>query len=51
MAAISALREKRNWQLHLVYCRQEYKQCLVLIEQQLKDCKGSCEYPLYVKGR
>ncbi|GBG24775.1 Photosystem I assembly protein Ycf3 [Hondaea fermentalgiana] len=30
--------------------RRDYKECLRLIETQLKSCDGMCEYPLYVKG-
>mmetsp|Transcript_40200 Transcript_40200/g.52928 ORF Transcript_40200/g.52928 Transcript_40200/m.52928 type:complete len:430 (+) Transcript_40200:133-1422(+) len=43
-------REKRNWFIHLLYTRQEYKECLRVIEEQLRDCNGLCEYPIYIKG-
>jgi Bardet-Biedl syndrome 4 protein len=36
--------------IHILYCRQEFSDCLLLIEEQLKECKGLCEYALYVKG-
>jgi len=48
--APSTVRERRNWSIHLLYIRQEFDECLAMIEQQLKACNGLCEYPLYVKG-
>lgn len=45
-----AIRERRNWLIHVLYVRQEYTDCLALIEEQLRECRGQCEYPLYVKG-
>ncbi len=48
--APSTVRERRNWAIHLLYIRQEFDECLEMIEQQLKACHGLCEYPLYVKG-
>jgi hypothetical protein len=29
---------------------QDFVTCLQLIEEQLRECNGLCEYPLYVKG-
>uniref|UniRef100_A0A7S1QZ06 Bardet-Biedl syndrome 4 protein homolog n=1 Tax=Neobodo designis TaxID=312471 RepID=A0A7S1QZ06_NEODS len=49
-AQASMIREKRNWLIHLRYLRQEYTECLKLIEAQLKESNGLCEYALYVKG-
>ena len=46
----SSAREKRNWYIGLLYVRQEYSECLVVIEDQLRECGGLCEYPLYVKA-
>eukprot|EP00002_Diphylleia_rotans_P014613 TRINITY_DN2847_c0_g1_i3.p1 TRINITY_DN2847_c0_g1~~TRINITY_DN2847_c0_g1_i3.p1 ORF type:complete len:350 (-),score=51.14 TRINITY_DN2847_c0_g1_i3:152-1201(-) len=46
----STVREKKNWLIHLLYVRQEYKECLQVIEETLKECNGICEYPLYVKA-
>jgi hypothetical protein len=40
----------RNWLIHRLYLRQEYKECLKLIEEILKAQQGLCEYPIYVKG-
>ena len=48
--APSTVRERRNWAIHLLYIRQEFDECLEMIEQQLKACHGLCEYPLYVKA-
>jgi len=47
---VSYTREKRNWLIHLLYVRQEYKECLKIIEEQLRECNGLCEYPIYIKG-
>jgi len=54
-AAASALtsstqRVKRNWLIHQLYIRQEFPECLRVIEAQLQECKGLAEYPLYVKA-
>jgi hypothetical protein len=43
-------REKRNWQIHLLYIRQDYKECLRVIDQQLQECHGESEYALYAKA-
>jgi hypothetical protein len=43
-------KEKRNWLIHLLYVRQDFKECLKVIEDQLKICKGLCEYAIYVKA-
>jgi len=44
------LRERQNWLIHMQYTRQEYNACLETIEQQLKECRGMAEYPIYVKA-
>jgi len=54
-AAASALvsstqRVKRNFLIHQLYIRQEFPECLKVIEAQLQECKGLAEYPLYVKA-
>ena len=46
----STQRIKRNWLIHQLYIRQEYEECLKVIEAQLSECKGLCEYPIYVKA-
>eukprot|EP01064_Diplonema_japonicum_P039200 TRINITY_DN9778_c1_g4_i1.p1 TRINITY_DN9778_c1_g4~~TRINITY_DN9778_c1_g4_i1.p1 ORF type:complete len:438 (+),score=30.13 TRINITY_DN9778_c1_g4_i1:70-1383(+) len=46
----ASIRERRNWLIHLLYTRQDYFECLVLIEEQLQDCKGLCEYAIYIKA-
>ncbi len=48
-AAIS-ISEKKNWLIHLLYIRQNYQQCLKMIDETLKECRGMVEYPLYIKG-
>ncbi|EKG03932.1 BBS4-like protein 4, putative [Trypanosoma cruzi] len=44
------IRERRNWLIHQFYVRQEYADCLNVIETQLQESGGVCEYALYVKG-
>ena len=47
---VATIRERRNWLIHVLYTRQEFTECLALIEEQLRECQGLCEYALYVKG-
>ncbi|KAK7199944.1 Bardet-Biedl syndrome 4 protein [Novymonas esmeraldas] len=47
---LQSIRERRNWLIHLLYVRQEYSNCLQVIEAQLRETEGTCEYALYVKG-
>lgn len=46
----STLYHRKNWQIHLLYVRQEFDQCLEIIEEQLAACRGLCEYPIFVKA-
>ena len=46
----STLMYKRNWQIHAAFTRGEYSECMEVIEKQLKDTKGLCEYALYIKA-
>jgi hypothetical protein len=48
--ARTTLRERQNWLIHQLYIRGEQKECLKVIEEQLKCCNGLCEYPIFVKG-
>ena len=48
--AAQSIRERRNWLIHLLYLRQDYAKCLQLIEEQIRDHGGNCEYAIYVKG-
>jgi len=43
-------REKRNWLINLLYVRQEFKECMEVIEEQLRESNGMCEYAIYVKA-
>jgi len=43
-------REKKNWLINLLYVRQEFKDCLELVEEQLRESNGMCEYAIYVKA-
>ncbi len=45
-----AARDKCNWLVHSLYLRDEHDECLRIIEEQLRQHKALCEYPLYVKG-
>jgi len=47
---IDQTKDKRNWLIHLLYVRQDFTECLNVIEDQLRACKGACEYAIYVKG-
>jgi Bardet-Biedl syndrome 4 protein len=49
-AAPTTMREKRNWLIHLLYVRQDFHDCIAIIEEQLSECKGLCEYAIYVKA-
>lgn len=44
------MRERQNWRIFSSFARQEYTECLQIIEEQLQDCDGMAEYPIYVKG-
>ena len=39
-AAPTTMREKRNWLIHLLYVRQDFHDCIAIIEEQLSECKG-----------
>ena len=49
-AAGVVLRERLNHLIHTQYIRQDYDACMATIEQQLKECRGVAEYPIYVKA-
>ncbi|KEG13380.1 BBS4-like protein 4 [Trypanosoma grayi] len=49
-SSLLKIRERRNWLIHHLYTRQEYVECLSVIEAQLRESEGVCEYALYVKG-
>lgn len=40
----------KNWFLHRLYLRQEFKECLKAIEEVLKAHQGLSEYPIYIKA-
>lgn len=46
----TVLRERRNWHIHMCYVRQDHKECLKVIDDELRACGGMAEYPIYVKG-
>ncbi|KAL9653223.1 hypothetical protein ABK040_010931 [Willaertia magna] len=43
-------KDKRNWLIHLLYTRQDYEECISVIDEQLKQSDGKSEYALFVKG-
>lgn len=43
-------RDRRNWYLYQLFARQEYARCLNVIEGQLRETGGTCEYALYLKA-
>ncbi|CAG5120731.1 unnamed protein product [Candidula unifasciata] len=42
--------ERRNWLIHLHYVRKEFDTCKALIQEQLSEAGGMCEYAVYVQG-
>mmetsp|Transcript_31597 Transcript_31597/g.102986 ORF Transcript_31597/g.102986 Transcript_31597/m.102986 type:complete len:413 (+) Transcript_31597:163-1401(+) len=50
IGSMSTTRERLNYMLHQLYVRQSFDECLQLIEQQLTECNGMCEYPIYLKA-
>ena len=43
-------RERRNFLIHHLYVRREFRQCEKVLAQQLKDTDGRSEYALFVKA-
>ncbi|KAB7498890.1 hypothetical protein Anas_06949 [Armadillidium nasatum] len=41
--------EKRNWLIHLLYVKKDFEQCKKIIQLQLEDTRGMCEYANYVQ--
>eukprot|EP00742_Colponemidia_sp_Colp-10_P004412 GILJ01004709.1.p1 GENE.GILJ01004709.1~~GILJ01004709.1.p1 ORF type:complete len:470 (-),score=67.56 GILJ01004709.1:204-1574(-) len=46
----ATIREKRNWLIYTLFARQEFDECMKVIDDQLKETKGMCEYAIYVKA-
>ncbi|XP_065828293.1 Bardet-Biedl syndrome 4 protein-like [Oscarella lobularis] len=42
--------ERKNWLIHLHYVRKEFKTCKALIQEQLHETNGRCEFALYVQA-
>jgi len=49
-AKAGGVREKKNWLISLLYVRQEFKECMEVVEEQLRESNGMCEYAIYVKA-
>ena len=41
---------RRNWLINLLYIRQDFVECKRIIEEQLTECHGMCEFAIYVKA-
>eukprot|EP01006_Ploeotia_vitrea_P011736 TRINITY_DN31181_c0_g1_i1.p1 TRINITY_DN31181_c0_g1~~TRINITY_DN31181_c0_g1_i1.p1 ORF type:complete len:493 (-),score=270.15 TRINITY_DN31181_c0_g1_i1:37-1356(-) len=48
--APSTRRDAKNWLIHQLYVRQEFAECLEVIDDLLESVNGQCEYAIYVKG-
>mmetsp|Transcript_7170 Transcript_7170/g.23360 ORF Transcript_7170/g.23360 Transcript_7170/m.23360 type:complete len:404 (-) Transcript_7170:32-1243(-) len=42
--------ERFNWLIQLLYTRQEFDECLAMVETALTESRGLNEYPLYIKA-
>ncbi|CAB4013157.1 Bardet-Biedl syndrome 4 [Paramuricea clavata] len=42
--------ERRNWLIHLHYVRKDIENCKSLIDEQLNESQGMCEYALYIQA-
>ena len=43
--------ERRNWLIHLHYIQKDFDRCIAIIDQQLAETGGMCEYAVYAKGK
>jgi Bardet-Biedl syndrome 4 protein len=50
VSSVVNLKEKLNWLIHVLFMRQEYDECLRIIEDMLHESKGRSEYALYAKA-
>lgn len=41
---------QKNWLVHILFNRQEYKECVSLIESMEKETKEKSEFLLFMKG-
>lgn len=46
----STLRERGNHAVHMLYVRQDFDECLKVIDELVAECQGLCEYPIYIKA-
>ena len=44
------MKERQNWLIHILYVRQDFEECLEVIEKLLAKTNGLCEYAIFVKG-
>ncbi len=46
----SEARERKNWLIYQLLVSNNLRECKRIIEEQLKETDGLCEYALYVSG-
>ncbi|KAM8780837.1 BBSome complex member BBS4 isoform 2-T2 [Rhynchonycteris naso] len=49
-AAEFPILEKQNWLIHMHYIRKDYESCKAVINEQLQETEGLCEYAIYVQA-
>lgn len=49
-SAVINIKEKLNWLIHIMFLRQEYDDCVKLIEDMLIESQDKSEYALYAKA-
>ena len=49
-SAVINVKEKMNWYIHVLFIRQEYDECLKLIDNMLVESHEKSEYSLYAKA-
>ena len=50
ISAILQNKDKRNYLIHQLYVRQDFEECLKLIDDVLESSENLCEYALYTKA-
>jgi len=42
--------ERKNWMIHVLFMRQEYKECLKMLDAILKSTEEKSEFLFFMKG-
>jgi Bardet-Biedl syndrome 4 protein len=50
ISAILQNKDKRNYLIHQLYVRQDFEECIKLIDEVLEDSENLCEYALHTKA-